>query len=136
MPRPRFFPRLDILEPRRNEPVDISVCAMGPVEPGDEILSMRVWIHQEAEGQASASAGNGGEHLGGHDFDKASQEFPPTGNMWMVQTKLEKDSPQFLNHHPALATAMARVKRGGNIEVEQWSQVVMIAPHDEEEHDH
>jgi hypothetical protein len=133
VPRPRFFPTLDILVPRRGEPADISVCAMGPVEAGDEILSMRVWIHQEAEGQAAASAGNGGDHIGGHD-PAPSESFPLKGDMWMVQTKLEQGSPQFKNHKPALATAMARVKRGGSVEVEQWSQVVMIAPHEEEHH--
>jgi hypothetical protein len=130
VPRPRFFPTLDILKPRKGEPAELSVCAMGPVESGDEILSIRVWVHQEADGQAAASAGNGGKHLGGHDFDPPSEAFPLTGDMWMVQTKLEKGSPQFIEHKPALATAMARVRRGGNVEVEQWSQVVMIGPHE------
>jgi hypothetical protein len=129
VPRPRFFPTLDILIPRRGEPAELSVCAMGPVEAGDEILSMRVWVHQEADGQAAASAGNGGRHLGGHD-PEPSETFPLTGNMWMVQTKLEKGSPQFVENKCALATAMARVRRGENVEVEQWSQVVMIGPHE------
>jgi hypothetical protein len=58
--------------------------------------------------------------------------------MWMIQTQLEPHSPQFVNHKPALATGMALVERGGAVELEHWSQAVMIAPHEGghgEEHD-
>jgi hypothetical protein len=133
MPRPRFNPQLDILTPSRADPPDLrlSVCAMGPLEEDDEIITMHVWVHQEADGQAAVSTGQGGVHLGGH-AQAPSEIFPlkgtPQSTKWMVQTKLDEGSPQFIPGKPALATAMARVKRGGAVEMEQWSQVIMVGP--------
>jgi hypothetical protein len=96
---------------------------------------MRVWVWQEAGAKVAASAGNGGDHLGGHDR-VPTENFPLKGtehDRWMIQTKLEANSPQFVEGVSALATAMALVRRDGSLEVEHWSQSVMIGPH---EHDH
>jgi hypothetical protein len=153
MGRPRFRESLDILPAASQaeqadmaahglDPnLELSVCAMGPLDKGDKILAMRVWIWQLADGQAAASAGTAGVHLGGHDLED-SEIFPLLGtddsNMWMVQTQLEPHSPQFVNGEPALATAMALIERGGEVELEHWSQGVMIEPHEGghgEEHD-
>jgi hypothetical protein len=154
MGRPRFFESLDILNPATQAEkaamataglkpeLALSVCAMGPLDEGDKILAMRVWIWQVVDGQVRASAGNAGVHLGGHDLED-SEIFPllgtDTSKMWMVQTQLEPHSPQFVNEKPALATAMALIERGGSVDLEHWSQAVMIQPHEgghgEEEHD-
>jgi hypothetical protein len=146
MARPRFFESLDILPAASQvelqemataglDPnLELSVCAMGPVEKGDEILAMRVWVWQEAGTQVAASAGNAGVHLGGHEREP-SENFPLKGtdsNMWMIQTQLEPHSPQFVNGKPALATGMALVERDTGVEVEHWSQAVMIEPHAEQ----
>jgi hypothetical protein len=144
MARPKFKESLDILEPASQAEKDklaaggldpnleLSVCAMGPLEKGDEILAMRVWVWQEAGSKVAASAGTAGVHLGGHPV-AASEIFPlkgtDTSDMWMIQTQLEPHSPQFVNGRPALATGMALVRREGGVELEHWSQAVMIEPH-------
>jgi hypothetical protein len=147
MARPRFNESLDILGPASqadmaamaagglNPNLPLSVCAMGPLDKGDEILAMRVWVWQVADGQVAASAGTAGVHLGGHPL-APSEVFPLTGtdtsNMWMIQTQLEPHSPQFVNGKPALATGMALVRRASGVELEHWSQAVMIEPHEDE----
>jgi hypothetical protein len=145
MARPRFNESLDILEPASQDEMatmaaagldpnlELSVCAMGPLDKGDEILAMRVWVWQVADGQVAASAGTAGVHLGGHPL-APSEVFPlmgtDTSTMWMIQTQLEPHSPQFVNHEPALATGMALVRRDTGVELEHWSQAVMIEPHE------
>jgi hypothetical protein len=145
MARPRFNESLDILGPATqadkadmaagglNPDLELSVCAMGPLDKGDEILAMRVWVWQVADGQVAASAGTAGVHLGGHPL-APSEVFPlmgtDTSRMWMIQTQLEPHSPQFVNEEAALATGMALVRRDGGVELEHWSQAVMIEPHD------
>lgn len=144
MARPRFNESLDILEPATRDEMDtmaaagldhnleLSVCAMGPLDKGDEILAMRVWVWQVADGQVAASAGTAGVHLGGHP-PAPSEVFPlkgtDTSTLWMIQTQLEPHSPQFVNGKPALATGMALVRREGGVELEHWSQAVTIEPH-------
>lgn len=150
MSRPRFNESLDILGPASPDEkatmaaagldpnLELSVCAMGPLDKGDEILAMRVWVWQVANGEVRASAGTAGVHLGGHPL-APSEVFPlmgtDTSNMWMIQTQLEPHSPQFVNGKPALATGMALVRRASGVELEHWSQAVMIEPH-EDEHIH
>jgi hypothetical protein len=145
MARPRFNESLDILEPATqaeladmaskglDPDLALSVCAMGPLDKGDEILAMRVWVWQVADGQVAASTGTAGVHLGGHPL-APSEVFPlmgtDTSKMWMIQTQLEPHSPQFVNNEPALATGMAMVNREGGVELEHWSQAVMIEPHE------
>ena len=145
MGRPRFNESLDILGPPDQaekaamagaglDPgLALSVCAMGPLDEGDEILAMRVWVWQVADGQVAASSGTAGVHLGAHPREP-SEFFPlmgtDTSDMWMIQTQLEPHSPQFVNHKPALATGMALVRRSTGVELEHWSQAVMIGPHE------
>jgi hypothetical protein len=141
MPRPRFNETLDILGKASDEELEalaaaglnpelpLSVCAMGPVPPGDEIISMRVWVWQQTDDQVAASAGNGGVHLGGH-APAPSEKLPFKAPDWMIQTQLEPGSEQFSEGKPALATAMALVRRDGTLEIDLWSQAVMIGAHD------
>ena len=44
----------------------------------------------------------------------------------MVEMKMPRDSDDFTPRRPALATAMALVKRGNTKEVDWWSEPVMI----------
>jgi len=128
----KFNPELPILH---GEPEErLGVCAMGDVAKDDELLSMRVWVWQQDGANVAAASGNGGEHLGGHA--PAATETPPFTNKWMVQTKLEPGSAQFVGGKAALAMAMAVVKHGdGSTEVQQWSQGIMVAkPHDHDPH--
>jgi hypothetical protein len=135
MGRPRFNESLRILAPAPGDPPPIkkglSVCAMGPIEPGETIISMRVWIIQETDdiNQFASSAGEGGVHLGSHP-PVPGETFPNNGPQWMVQTLLEPGSAQFTPGKGALATAMAVVECRGKLEVRYWSQGVMIKePH-------
>jgi hypothetical protein len=143
MSRPRFFETLDILPAADDDErkamqaagldpgLALSVCAMGPVAPGEEILAMRVWLWQQLDdGRVAASAGKGGVHLGGHPLVAEQEHFPPTANRWMIQTQLEKHSPQFVEGKPALATGMALVRRDGALEIEHWSSGVLIGEHE------
>jgi hypothetical protein len=117
-----------------NPDLDLSVCAMGPLEEGDEILAMDVWVWQEADGKVAACAGTAGVHLGSHD-PKPSEVFPLKGtdsDRWMIQTQLLPHSRQLVGHKAALATGMALVSREGGVELEHWSQAVMIKPRDED----
>jgi hypothetical protein len=142
MGRPRFNESLRILKAATPEDMagmtsagldpdlELSVCAMGPLEEGDRLLAMRVWVWQVADGQVAASSGTGGVHLGGHQ-PVASEAFPLSGadsDTWMIQTQLEPHSPQFVPDKPALATGMALVERATGIDIEHWSQAVMVKP--------
>jgi len=104
----------------------LSVCAMGPVAPGDTITWMRVWVWQQDGDRVAASAGTSEEHLGGHD--PSERESLPFTNAreWMIQTELEPGSEQFSDTKPALAMAMALVERDGTMDVQTWSQAVMV----------
>jgi hypothetical protein len=140
MPRYGFVNSLPLLHATREDlakspDLRLSVCAMGPVPPGDEIISMRVWIIQEAGDNVAASAGEGGIHLGGHDEVEAEQLPFTEKDGWMIQTELEKNSSQFVEGAPALGTAMALVRQGkdGPVDIEYWSQAVVIRAH---EHPH
>jgi hypothetical protein len=157
MVRPRFNETLGILPPATqsdrlqlqaaglNPDLPLSVCAMGPVEPGETIQSMRVWVFQETDTKAAASSGKGGQHLGGHD-PVGSETFPNKGPDWMIQTQLEEGSEQFTPEAPALAVAMAVVERvqtneaGTQVairEIKHWSQGILIGEQEgEEEHPH
>jgi hypothetical protein len=125
----KFRERLPILQ--GNAAVSgraLGVCAMGPVSPGDKITWMRVWVWQQAGNKLAVSAGTSGEHLGGHN-PSAKEQLPFTSAQeWMVQTELEPGADQFTAEVPALAMAMAIIERGGDRDVETWSQAVMVGP--------
>lgn len=127
--RSKFNDSLPILEGPADRPeVQLAVCAMGDVADEDQLTAMRVWIWQHAGANVAAAAGTGGKHLGGHPM--VDEERPPFANRWMVQTRLEPGSMQFLPEEPALAMAMALVKhQDGTEDVEQWSQAVLIQGH-------
>jgi hypothetical protein len=134
--RSKFNESLPILEGPADRPeVKLGVCAMGDVAEGDQLTAMRVWIWQHAGTNVAAAAGTGGKHLGGHAM--VDSERPPFSERWMVQTKLEPGSHQFVPEKPALALAMALVKHAdGTEDVDHWSQAVMIKGHGGHEYSH
>jgi hypothetical protein len=128
MPRNAFDEQLPLLPAGvTSSGSQLSVCAMGPVAPGDTVHSMRVWVYQQVGTQVAASSGNGGEHLGGHPMSDR-ESLPFTDELgWMIQTELEGESAQFTKGKPALATAMAIVEhKDGSKDVEHWSQGILI----------
>jgi hypothetical protein len=112
----------------------LGVCAMGPVDPGETITWMRVWVWQQVGDNLAVSAGTSGEHLGGH-APSPTEALPFTSaREWMIQTELEPGSDPFMNGEPALAMAMAMIERDGDRDVETWSQAVMVGSGSGHEH--
>jgi hypothetical protein len=125
----KFRERLPILQ--GNAAVSgrpLGVCAMGPVDPGETITWMRVWVWQQIGNKLAVSAGTSGEHLGGHNPSPTEQLPFTSAREWMIQTELEPGADQFTNGQPALAMAMAIIERDGDRDVETWSQAVMLGP--------
>jgi hypothetical protein len=136
----KFNPTLHLLAGKPTDPDDtLSVCAMGPVSEDDLIEWMRVWVWQQDGDNRAASTGLSGQHLGGHEVSsKEHLPFEP-GSTWMIQTKLEPGSAQFVVGRSAMAMAMALVShpKDNTSEVQQWSQGVLVegVPH-HHHHDH
>lgn len=140
----KFNPTLHLLAGKPLDPDDtLSVCAMGPVSEDDLIEWMRVWVWQQDGDIRAASTGLSGQHLGGHaESPKERLPFEP-GSTWMIQTKLEPGSAQFVVGRAAMAMAMALVThpKDNTSEVQQWSQGVLVEgvpghPHDHDGDDH
>jgi hypothetical protein len=121
----RFKPVLPVL--KGDADIRFGLCAMGPVEDGDEITWMRVWLWQQEGKKVAACFGTSGKHPGAHPL-APTERLPFKGDKgWMIQTQLEPGSKQFSKGKPALAMAMAMVKhRDGSTGVEHWSQAVMV----------
>lgn len=135
----KFNPTLHLLS---GDPIDpdatLSVCAMGPVSEDDLIEWMRVWVWQQDGDNRAASTGLSGQHLGGHaESPKERLPFEP-GSTWMIQTKLEPGSAQFVVGKSAMAMAMALVShpKAGTSEVQQWSQGVLVEGKPGQPHHH
>jgi hypothetical protein len=135
----KFNPTLHLLSGKPTDPDDtLSVCAMGPVSEDDLIEWMRVWVWQQDGDNRAASTGLSGQHLGGHDESpKERLPFEP-GSTWMIQTKLEPGSAQFVVGRSAMALAMALVShpKDGTSEVQQWSQGVLVEGRPGHDHHH
>jgi hypothetical protein len=129
----RFREVLPILE--GDAGLRLGVCAMGRVADGDQLTSMQVWVWQVDGEKVAASAGKGGEHVGGHPLAPSEQPPYTAEKGWMVQTELEPGSVQFSEGKPALAMAMALVTHAdGTTDVDQWNQAVMVAERRPHEH--
>jgi hypothetical protein len=91
-------------------------CAMGPAK-GEELLSMHVWVFQNLDSGLALATG-----------DKREQpvftEVPEP--RWKVRTVLDPESEPFAVGKPALAVAIALVRRGGTTDLHEWSQAVDI----------
>ena len=131
MPASKFDPRLPILSDESGK--QVGVCAMGPVGDDEELVWMFAWVWQANQEEVAASAGTAGVQLkGAHKLAPANK--PPFAHPdkpdWMVQTAIPRDSADYTDQTPALATAMALVTRDGVSSVVQWSQVVdLFHPH-------
>jgi hypothetical protein len=127
MPASKFDPKLPILSDASGK--QVGVCAMGPVGDDEELIWMFAWVWQENKQAVAASSGTAGIQLKGAHKLGPGQKPPfahPNKPDWMVQTAIPKDSADYTDKKPALATAMALVKRDGVSTVVQWSQVVKL----------
>jgi hypothetical protein len=131
MPRNNFDDPLPVLRPNHHDGEGgparrLGVCAMGPVAPGETLISVQAWVFQTAGTKVVAASGTGGKHVrGAHPL--AKEDRPPFQGRWMAQTALEKGSDQFVKGKPALAVAMAIVERGdGSRDIEYWTQAVAV----------
>lgn len=91
-------------------------CAMGPTK-GENLLSMHVWVFQNLDGGLALASGDKREQ------PEFTQEPEPR---WKVRTVLDPQSEQFVEGKPAVAVAIALVRRDGSTDVHQWSQAVEI----------
>lgn len=136
----KFNDTLHLLAGPPIDPDDtLSVCAMGGVQEGDELSWMRVWVWQQIGDNRAASTGLSGQHLGGHEVSK-KEKLPFTSKLgWMIQTKLEPGSAQFVPGKAAQAMALALVTHADQTsEVQQWNEGVVIegVPGGHHPHDH
>lgn len=110
----------------------LGICAMGPVAATDRITSMQVWVWQVVGDKVAASSGIGGTHPGAHGL-APTEKLPYTADKgWMVQTRLEPDSAQFVEGKPAMAMALALVTNVDDEkerDVLQWNQAVLVNGH-------
>lgn len=120
MSRPYFDSTLVLVSQYDPDTGDTKLAplATGPIDPGDIIKWIAVWIFQNpSEGYAAAASGRSG-------YEEDIQ------NTWRLDTFLVKGSDPFLPAKPALATALALIWRGGaeqRREFYWWSDPVMIA---------
>ena len=115
MARPNFDSPLflvDLYDPDTGD-TRPSPLARGPIDTGDVIKWVAVWVDQNR----AAAAGKSG-------YDQDIQ------NDWAVDTFLVKGSDDFSTEEPALAMALALIWRGGNEEQREfywWMEAVKIA---------
>ena len=123
----RFAESLPLMKGPGEDPgVKLSVCTRGPVGDGERIPWMEVWVWQQRDDGVAVSSGRGGVHLGGKKSPREKMPFTPEKG-WMIQTALAKGSKQFVVGKPALAMAIARIKRAnGDLDVQHWMQGVTI----------
>jgi hypothetical protein len=125
----KFEEELPILDGPEN--LRLGICAMGPVAATDTITSMQVWAWQVTGGKVAISSGVAGTHPGAHALVPI-EELPFTeAKGWMVQTKLEPGSSQFVEGKPARAMALAQVTNadGTELDVLEWHQAVLVKGH-------
>lgn len=91
--------------------------AEGPIDSGDVITWIQVWIFQNPRrGRTAAAAGESG-------WD---DEFK---RKWHVDTEMVQGSGTFEEGKPAQAMALALIKRGGRTkEFYWWSEPIMLLP--------
>jgi hypothetical protein len=125
----KFEEELPILDGPEN--LRLGICAMGPVAATDTIISMQVWAWQVVGDTVAMSSGVAGTHPGAHAL-VATEELPYTeAKGWMVQTKLEPGSSQFVEGKPARVMALAQVTNADGTEkdVLEWHQAVLVNGH-------
>jgi hypothetical protein len=125
----KFEEELPILDGPGN--LRLGICAMGPVAATDTITSMQVWAWQVTGDKVAVSSGVAGTHPGDHAL-VATEKLPYTADKgWMVQTKLEPGSSQFVEGKPARVMALAQVTNADGTEkdVLEWHQAVLVKGH-------
>jgi hypothetical protein len=92
-------------------------CAMGPTK-GESLITMHVWVFQHLDDGLALATGDNREQ------PEFTTEPEPR---WRVRTTVDPGSKDFVLDKPAVAVAIALVKRDGTTDVQQWSQAVQIA---------
>jgi hypothetical protein len=92
-------------------------CAMGPAE-GERLISMHVWVFQQLDSGVALASGDAREQ-------PVFEEDPEP--RWRVRTALDPGSEPFALDKPAVAVAIAVVRRDHTTDIHQWSQAVVIA---------
>jgi len=91
-------------------------CAMGPTK-GESLISMHVWVFQHLDSGLALAAGDAREQ----------PEFTTDPEpRWKVRTILDPGSEKFALGKPAVAMAIALVRRDNTTDVQEWSQAVRI----------
>jgi hypothetical protein len=88
--------------------------ARGSVAAGEKMEWIAVWITQNVGGNAAAARG-------GADWTDKPQK-----GKWKTETELVTGSDHFLTGQPAMATAIALVKKGNAKEFYWWGHAVEI----------
>jgi hypothetical protein len=102
----------------------------GPVEPGEKLRWVYVWIFQNGEDAdgtwAAAADGESPEEGPGVEQWRAATA---TDNEWKVETEMMHDSDDFRTDRAATATALALVDRkDGSTDVYWWTEAVLLKP--------
>jgi hypothetical protein len=91
-------------------------CAMGPTD-GESLISMHVWVFQHLDSGVALASG---------DAREQPQFTTDPEPRWRVRTTLDPGSRNFAVGKPAVAVAIALVRRGETTDLQEWSQAVDI----------
>jgi hypothetical protein len=124
--RPNFFPVLKL--PEKKKYPGRGPDAGGPVEPGEGLRWVYVWIFQNGErGNKTWRAAADGESPEDGQAKKDWQAATRKNNKWSVQTEMIHDSNDFETDRAATATALALVdRRDGTSDVYWWTEAVLL----------
>jgi hypothetical protein len=124
--RPNFFPVLDL--PDRKRYPSRGPDAGGPVEPGEKLQWVYVWIFQNGEdGDEAWAAAADGESPEEDEPKKAWEAATKKNHRWNVETEMIHGSDDFRPERAATATALALVDRkDGSSDVYWWTEAVLL----------
>jgi hypothetical protein len=124
--RPNFDPVLKL--PNKTKFPGRGPDAGGPVEPGEKLRWVYVWIFQNGEsGKTTWAAAADGESPEDGPAMAAWEAATGTKNKWTVQTEMIHGSDDFRADRAATATALALVDRkDGTSDVYWWTEAVLL----------
>jgi hypothetical protein len=100
--------------------------AAGPVADGDKLMWIYVWIVQNGPEDDPWAAAADGESPEEDSARKKWQTSTRRNKKWKIETEMTHDSDAF-REGPAIATAMALVKRGdGSTDVDWWTEAIHL----------
>jgi hypothetical protein len=126
--RPNFDPFLQL--PELTKAPGRGPQAGGPVEPGERLRWVYVWIFQNGEDDDGtwAAAADGESPEEGPAVGEW-QAATATDHQWTVETEMMHDSDAFRTDRAATATALALVDRkDGSTDAYWWTESVLLKP--------